>query len=142
MRNFGICFGALLLLALLSVAAAQTSSSDADGEALPPVAITHGPVVESITASTAIIAWSTNVNSGTTLRYGTDANHLNRTAGMPWGGFTHRVYLKGLQPGTKYFFQAESAKAQGTGTSATAQIMSFETKPQPVAGRQSDHDQP
>jgi len=48
---------------------------------------------------------------------------------MPWGGFTHRVYLKNLQPGTKYFFQAESSKAQGTGTSAMADVMSFETRP-------------
>jgi hypothetical protein len=124
----------VLVVSLLGLAAAQTPSAVSDGEALPPVAITHGPVVESVAASTAIIAWSTNVNSGTTLRYGTDPNHLDQTASMPWGGFTHRVYLKGLQPATKYFFQAESAKAQGTGTSATAQVMSFETKESPVAG--------
>jgi hypothetical protein len=98
--------------------------------------------VENVTATTAIIAWSTNVNSGTTLRYGTDPNHLEQSAGMPWGGFTHRVYLKGLQPATKYFFQAESAKAQGTGTMATAQVMSFETKPTPDAGKPSDPDKP
>jgi hypothetical protein len=140
LRNF---FGALVvLLALLSLAAVQTTSADPDGEALPPVAITHGPVVESVTAGTAIIAWSTNVNSGTTLRYGTDANHLDQTASMPWGGFTHRVYLKGLQPATKYFFQAESAKAQGTGTAAHAQVMSFETKSPPVAGTQSNPNRP
>ncbi len=86
--------GALaLLLALLGAAAAQTTSAESNNEALPPVAITHGPVVENVTATTAIIAWSTNVNSGTTLRYGTDPNHLEEGAGMPWGGFTHRVYL-------------------------------------------------
>jgi len=135
--------GALaLLLALLGAAAAQTTSAESNNEALPPVAITHGPVVENVTATTAIIAWSTNVNSGTTLRYGTDPNHLEQSAGMPWGGFTHRVYLKGLQPATKYFFQAESAKAQGTGTTATAQVMSFETKPTPDAGKPSDPDKP
>jgi len=135
--------GALaLLLALLGAAAAQTTSAESNNEALPPVAITHGPVVENVTATTAIIAWSTNVNSGTTLRYGTDPNHLEQSAGMPWGGFTHRVYLKGLQPATKYFFQAESAKAQGTGTTATAQVMSFETKPAPDAGKPSDPDKP
>ncbi len=135
--------GALaLLLALLGAAAAQTTSAESNNEALPPVAITHGPVVENVTATTAIIAWSTNVNSGTTLRYGTDPNHLEQSAGMPWGGFTHRVYLKGLQPATKYFFQAESAKAQGTGTTATAQVMSFETTPTPDAGKPSDPDKP
>lgn len=132
----------VLLLALLGLAAAHTASADPDSEVLPPVTITHGPIVENVTAETAIIAWSTNVNSGTTLRYGTDPDHLDQTASMPWGGFTHRVYLKGLQPATKYFFQAESAKAQGTGTSATAQVMSFETKATADAGKPSDPDKP
>ena len=131
----------VLLLALFSPSFGQMQPTP-DGEALPPVAITHGPVVENVSANSVIIAWSTNVNSGTTLRYGTDANHLDQTAGMPWGGFTHRVYLKGLQPGTKYFFQAESAKAQGTGTTATARVMSFETKPTSDAGKPSDPDKP
>ena len=36
------------------------------------VQITHGPVVENVTDTTAEIAWSTNVNSGTSLHYGTD----------------------------------------------------------------------
>lgn len=125
----------VVLLALLSVAAAQAQSAgsasnnnDDDGP-LPPVSITHGPVVESVADTTAIIAWTTNVNSGTTLRYGTDPNRLDQTASMPWGGFTHRVFLNHLQPGTKYFFQAESGNAQGTGTTATAQVLSFNTNP-------------
>src|SRR6185312_16902645 len=48
------------------------------------VQITHGPVVENVTDTTAEIAWSTNVNSGTSLHYGTDPTHLDQTAGMPW----------------------------------------------------------
>jgi acid phosphatase type 7 len=127
-------FIAILVIALLAFAAAQaqeqspapTPSPQSDQPA--PVGITNGPVVESVTDTTAIIAWSTNVNAGTSLRYGTDPSHLDKTAGMPWGGFTHRVYLTNLQPGTKYFFQAESGKAQGTGTTATADVMSFQTK--------------
>ncbi len=121
-------FTAVLLLSCAMLAFSQTQSADSDAEQFPPVRITNGPVVEQVTDTTATIAWSTNVNSGTSLRYGTDANRLDKTAGMPWGGFTHRVYLKDLQPGTKYFFQAESGKAQGTGTTATAAVMTFETK--------------
>lgn len=142
MHYFRSASGFLVFLLALGLAAAQTSSADPNDERLPPVAITHGPVVEHVTASTAIIAWSTNVNSGTTLRYGTDPDRLQQTASMPWGGFTHRVYLKDLQPGTKYFFQAESAKAQGTGTTATAEIMSFQTKPTSDAGTPSEPDKP
>jgi len=123
--NLGI---AAILVGLLGLSGAHAQSAD-EADSLPAVRITHGPVVESVTETTAIIAWSTNVNSGTTLRYGTSPNYLDQRAGMPWGGFTHRVYLKNLQPGTKYFFQAESAKAQGTGTSAIADVMSFDTRP-------------
>jgi Purple acid Phosphatase, N-terminal domain len=72
------------------------------------VQITNGPVVEIVTDTTAQIAWSTNVNAGTTLHYGVDAGHLDQTAGMPWGGLTHRVLLKDLKPNTTYYFQAES----------------------------------
>jgi acid phosphatase type 7 len=120
----------LMMIAALSAwPAAQKQSMPA--EPLPPgvkVEITHGPVVESVTDTTAVIAWSTNVNAGTVLRYGIDPNHLDHTAGMPWGGLTHRVDLKGLKPDTKYYFKAESAQGQGTGTSATAAPSSFRTK--------------
>lgn len=93
------------------------------------VQITNGPVVESVTDTTAEIAWSTNVNSGTTLRYGTDAAHLDQTVSMPWGGLTHRVTIRDLKPNTTYYFKAESAQGQGTGTQAETGQSSFQTKP-------------
>jgi hypothetical protein len=99
------------------------------GVATEAVQITHGPVVENVTATTAEIAWSTNVNSGTALHYGTDPGHLDLTAGMPWGGFTHRVLVKDLKPNTTYYFKAESGQGQGTGTMAEAAPASFQTKP-------------
>jgi Purple acid Phosphatase, N-terminal domain len=92
------------------------------------VKIVQGPVVENVTDSTAIIAWSTNVSAGTVLHYGIDPTNLDQAAGMPWGGLTHRVTLKDLKPDTKYYFRAESAEGQGTGTSASAPQSSFRTK--------------
>jgi hypothetical protein len=93
------------------------------------VQITNGPVVENVTDTTAEIAWSTNVNSGTALHYGTDPSHLDQTAGMPWGGFTHRVLISNLKPNTTYYFKAESGQGQGTGTLAETAQASFQTKP-------------
>ncbi|HEY3769895.1 MAG TPA: fibronectin type III domain-containing protein [Candidatus Angelobacter sp.] len=93
------------------------------------VQITNGPVVEHVTDTTAEIAWSTNVNSGTALHYGTDATHLDLSVGMPWGGFTHRVSIKNLKPNTTYYFKAESGQGQGTGTQAETAQASFQTKP-------------
>lgn len=98
-----------------------------EDQSTPDVKITHGPVVELITDSTAQIAWSTNVNAGTLLHFGVDPQHLDHTASMPWGGLTHRVVLRNLQPGTKYYFEAESAQAQDTGTYAKAPASSFTT---------------
>ena len=92
------------------------------------VTITNGPVLEGTTSSTAVIAWTTDVNSGTTVKYGSSPNNLTQTAEMPWGGITHRVHLKGLQPGTTYYYQVSSSKAQGSGTTAESQVESFTTQ--------------
>ena len=112
----------------LTLSAACLTQSPPDLDREQPVRITSGPVVEQVTDSTATIAWSTNVNAGTTLRYGTEPDQLNLMAMMPWGGFTHRVYLKGLKAGTTYYFQAESGQGQGTGTKAQTDVARFQTK--------------
>jgi|SRR5438270_6480434 len=105
------------------------------GTASNAVQITNGPVVEIVTDTTAQIAWSTNVNAGTTLRYGSDPSHLDLAAGMPWGGLTHRVTLKDLKPNTTYYFRAESSQGQGTGTQAQTEQSSFQTKPAGVSSQ-------
>lgn len=105
------------------------------GTADNAVRITNGPVVENVTDTTAEIAWSTNVNAGTTLHYGTDPGHLDSSAGMPWGGLTHRVTLKNLNPNTTYYFRAESSQGQGTGSQAQTEQASFQTKPAGVASQ-------
>ncbi len=92
------------------------------------VKIVNGPVVEHVTDTTAEIAWSTNVNSGTTLHYGIDPAHMDQTASMPWGGLTHRVIIRSLQPNTTYYFKAESGQGQGSGTLAQTEQASFQTK--------------
>jgi phosphodiesterase/alkaline phosphatase D-like protein len=137
---------ALTRVAEQEVSPAGTSSSSTEqlpapapvspiGTAGNAVQITNGPVVENVTDTTAEIAWSTNVNAGTTLRYGTDPGHLDLAAGMPWGGLTHRVTLKDLQPNTTYYFRAESSQGQGTGTQALAEQSSFQTKPAGISSQ-------
>ncbi len=118
----------LLLLACGAWAAAQTSSQ--------PLQITHGPVVEEVTANSAIVAWTTNVPSSAVLHYGTsnDPNTWNQAAEQAWGGqrnanstTTHRVTLQSLQPNTTYYLQAESGQAQGTGTGQKSQVITIRT---------------
>ena len=118
-------------MALAAMSGAQTNATNPDSipadHETRAVKITHGPIVELITDSTAQIAWSTNVNAGTLVHYGTDPDKLTQKASMPWGGLTHRVVLKHLNPSTTYYFLAESMQGQDTGTQAQAQRSSFTT---------------
>ncbi|HLJ29358.1 MAG TPA: fibronectin type III domain-containing protein [Candidatus Angelobacter sp.] len=114
-----------LIINLGALGLAQTGT--AQDQVTEAVKIIHGPVVELITDSTAQIAWSTNVNAGTLVRYGTDPQNLNQKASMPWGGLTHRVVLNHLSAGTTYYFKAESPQGQDTGTHAEADQSSFKT---------------
>jgi hypothetical protein len=91
--------------------------------------ITNGPVVESVTPTTGVVAWSTDVSSGSVVDYGVASDHLTQRAEMPWGGHTHRVTLHQLQPNTTYFFQAISPDAKGSGAVLRSKVESFHTPP-------------
>jgi len=99
-------------------------------QAAQKVEITKGPVVENTSSSSAVVAWSTNVSSGTQVKYGLDQNNLSQTAQAPWGSLTHRVSLKNLEPGKTYYYQVVSGQAQGSGTSASSPVQSFSTSGQ------------
>jgi phosphodiesterase/alkaline phosphatase D-like protein len=111
---------ALLLSAALFVWAAIAFAQN-------QVQITQGPKVEHVGSNTAVIAWSTNVSAGSVVKYGTDPNNLTQTAQVPWGGITHRVTVKNLEPNKTYYFQALSGQAQGTGTQAMSSVSQFQT---------------
>jgi len=67
------------------------------------VAITNGPnVTPQDTGAT--IAWSTNKNAPTFVRYGIDANNLDQKYWQAGGSKSHSVNLSNLQPGTLYYF--------------------------------------
>src|SRR4051812_13565994 len=111
----------VLAYALASTCAfAQNPKSEAER-------ITGGPVIESVSDHSAVVAWSTNAKSSSILSYGTDRNNLSQKAEAPWGGKPHRVFLKNLQPNTTYYFRVHSGEAQGTGTSVDSPIYELKT---------------
>lgn len=104
------------------------------------VRITQGPLVEGVGDSWAVVAWTTNTGGSSVVRYGTDPNNLSQTAQAPYSdneateAQNHRVRLKGLRPGSTYFFIAVSGQGEGTGTQATSRIGQFATKGASLSG--------
>jgi len=98
--------------------------------------ITEGPVVEFVSDSTAIITWKTSGRANSVVRYGDNPNALNQTAQGGWGD-QHRVTITGLQPNTTYYFRAESAPSEGTGTQTQSTVGAFRTVNQGEQARRS-----
>ena len=111
----------------------QSSNSSAT------VNVNRGPVPQYVNQNTAVISWSTDKQSSSTVKYGTDPNNLNQTATGNWGT-NHQVQIQGLQPSTTYYYHVESSPAEGTGNIATSQTANFQTvAPGQQAKQQSWH---
>jgi phosphodiesterase/alkaline phosphatase D-like protein len=89
--------------------------------------ITNGPVIESVSDHSAMIAWTTDKAAGSYIAYGTDANKLDQKEAKAWGGTNHRLELKNLQPSTTYYFQVRSENARGSGADVESPVASFQT---------------
>jgi hypothetical protein len=76
--------------------------------------VTNGPVVRSLSGTTVLITWSTNIGTDTFIRYGTDSNKLDRVGESPWGGLTHRVQLHNLAPNTTYYYRVDTSAVNGS----------------------------
>jgi phosphodiesterase/alkaline phosphatase D-like protein len=114
-----LALGTLFLFGCMAFAQGKTDKT---------VDITKGPVVEHVSDNDAVIAWSTSASSSTDVMYGTDKQHLDKKASAPWGGLTHRVTLKNLEPGKTYYYQVTSENALGSGSAASGPINQFTTK--------------
>jgi hypothetical protein len=105
---------------------ATSTPQQTAGQTSGNVQITSGPTVQSVSDTQAIVTWTTNVASSSTVRFGQSWLALNQTAQAPWGT-THTVTISGLRPNTRYFFRAESAQAENTGQQARSSFVSFTT---------------
>jgi phosphodiesterase/alkaline phosphatase D-like protein len=88
--------------------------------------ITQGPVVEMVSDNSAIINWTTSGRANSVVRYGENPNALSQTAQGGWGD-QHRVTITGLKPSTTYYFRAESAPSENTGTQTQSTVGAFRT---------------
>ncbi|HEU5452766.1 MAG TPA: fibronectin type III domain-containing protein [Terriglobales bacterium] len=134
-------------LAIAALAALLVSAPRLEAKAPHQAAaeqIIDGPRVESVGATSAIVAWTTNTGGSSILRYGTSTSSLTQTAESPYkkadvgGHATHRVHIDNLKPNTTYYFMVDSGQGQGTGTEAKSQIATFTTKSSGQGGEEGD----
>jgi len=111
-------------------------SFDVDASSLPPgpnavivsqngELIVGGVTAESVTSSTAVITWNTNLPSSSRVEYGTTPGYGSSSTLDPTLVTDHSVTLSGLIAGTVYYFRAVS-EAEG-GVSAESGGHTFET---------------
>lgn len=100
--------------------------------------LVSGPDVEAITGTNAVIRWTTDVATGSRVQYGTQPGQLTRR-GEGELGMQHRVLLGDLQPGTKYFFTAGTARyALATNSFTTAARNGVASAPPAPAAKPSE----
>ena len=119
--------------------ATMPSTGGAQSSNTATVNVNRGPVPQYVNQNTAVISWSTDKQSSSTVKYGTDPNNLSQTATGNWG-MNHQVQIQGLQPSTTYYYHVESSPAEGTGNVATSGTANFQTvAPGQQAKQQSWH---
>uniref|UniRef100_A0A7C3J3E0 Fibronectin type-III domain-containing protein n=1 Tax=Candidatus Methanomethylicus mesodigestus TaxID=1867258 RepID=A0A7C3J3E0_9CREN len=92
-----------------------------------PLRITQGPAVAVVDSDTAVITWQTNLNSNSSVTYGTTMIP-GSTCGNSTPTKNHYVALDGLLPGATYSFYVESW--DDIGQRAISKQLTFEMPPE------------
>ena len=87
---------------------------------LPQLALAAGPEISNVvvldyTSTTATIFWTTNTTGDSVVRYGT-TTPPSQVESDSSDVTTHFIYLTGLTPNTKYYFEVKSTDVSGTST--------------------------
>jgi hypothetical protein len=82
----------------------------------------HGPSIQYLDDTTAVISWTTNVPASNTIYYGTDRTNLLYTGGDFKDATEHRVHLSNLKPNTRYYFEFDEPSNQAIGSFTTVNV--------------------
>ena len=93
--------------------AVSTFATLAEPDRQAPV-ILDGPIVTSITHSSAVVEWTTDEPSTGEVQFGSD-EALGQTAGAAGHETTHRIKLTGLSADSLYFVRVSSSDTAGNG---------------------------
>lgn len=78
--------------------------------------VVRGPYLQTPLPDGVTIMWRTDVNSNSTVWYGTDQANLSMTANGNSNATDHVVQITGLQPGTKYYYAIGASAIYGGNT--------------------------
>ncbi|MDB4933684.1 MAG: hypothetical protein JWP87_656 [Labilithrix sp.] len=120
----------LVILLCAAPAAAEESASR--------VRITQGPEIEQARSDFAIVRWTTTTPTGSPVhegivRYGTEPTKLSETARSPirlnpsHPQTIFRVRVEGLRPRTTYYYNVDSAGADGKSDRVKCAVKQFTT---------------
>jgi acid phosphatase type 7 len=71
--------------------------------------INRGPYLQTGTPTSIVIKWKTSSASDSRVRYGTEPGNLSSVTDMSGSRTLHEVQLKGLKPGTRYYYSVGSS---------------------------------
>ncbi|MFH1442825.1 MAG: fibronectin type III domain-containing protein [Candidatus Micrarchaeota archaeon] len=90
------------------------------------------PVISNVSNSTSyssvIISWNTDINSNSTVLFGTSNASLDKNSSINDNVLLHSINIQGLSPQTHYYFRVESCSLGGCSSSA---LFDFMTLPLP-----------
>ncbi|WP_197485608.1 fibronectin type III domain-containing protein, partial [Oleiphilus sp. HI0061] len=109
-----------------------TFTTLASPDTMAPIII-GSPLIQNITHQSVVIRWKTSEPATTRLVIGTSIDELEQIESKNGLRASHTLPVTGLQPDTFYYFQVQTADAQGN--LAMSEVMSFRSK---VRGHQGD----
>jgi hypothetical protein len=99
--------------------------------------LTTGPTAQSISSTTALLTWTTNISSSTALWYGLRPDNLDQVVREPFDGLTHSARLTNLRPDTTYYYRVIPAPAGHPKAEPVRVPASFKT--QPAGPKRTEH---
>ncbi len=100
-----------------TVSSAISATTNATPDTTPPVI--SNVTVSDITTSSAVVSWTTDELSNSTVVFGTKSELPDNTVGDVSNTTSHSITLSGLHDGTKYFFVVKSADTSNNTAAST-----------------------
>jgi hypothetical protein len=90
-------------------------------------ALARKPYLQTLTPTSAILVWTTDVAAGSVVHYGTSPQDLTKAASAPGTATQHEVKITGLKPSTRYYYNVGSSNGVLAGGDANHYLVTAPT---------------